>query len=61
MADINIQRKSSNAIWWILGIVALVLIVWFVMRGTGEQPMTQAPAQALPSFTASAGVAATLT
>jgi len=61
MAEINIQRKSSNAIWWILAIVAVVLIVWFLMAGTGRQPMTQAPAPALPSFAASAGGPVTIT
>ncbi|MBA2602831.1 MAG: hypothetical protein H0U94_04530, partial [Acidobacteria bacterium] len=44
-----------------LAIVAVVLIVWFLMAGTGRQPMTQAPAPALPSFAASAGVPVTIT
>lgn len=35
MADINIQRKSSNAVWWILGIVALVIVAWFLFTMMG--------------------------
>jgi hypothetical protein len=43
MAEINIQRKSSNALWWVLGIVALVILVWFLFTWMGadtRQPMT---------------------
>lgn len=31
MAEINIQRKSSNAIWWVIGIVVLAVVVWWLM------------------------------
>jgi hypothetical protein len=34
MAEINIQRKSSNALWWILGIVALVIIALYITART---------------------------
>jgi hypothetical protein len=39
MAEINIQRKSNNALWWILAIVAVVIIAWmlFAWTGTGQQ------------------------
>ncbi len=36
MAEINIQRKSSsNALWWILAIVAIAVIAWFLFARTG--------------------------
>ncbi len=36
MADINLQRKSStSALWWVLGIIALVIIIWMVWAWTG--------------------------
>jgi hypothetical protein len=35
MAEINVQRKSSNALWWVLGIVALVLVAWFLFAWMG--------------------------
>jgi hypothetical protein len=38
MAEINIQRKSSSALWWILAIVALVIVAWFLFgMGDGTQ------------------------
>lgn len=31
MADIDIERKSSNSwLWWLLGLLALALIIWLV-------------------------------
>lgn len=34
MAEINIQRKSgTNALWWILAIVAILVILWFLFAG----------------------------
>jgi hypothetical protein len=51
MAEINIQRKSSNTLWWILGIVAIVLLVWFLfawMGGDRTQPMTGTGSTGMP-------------
>lgn len=38
MADINIQHKSSNAVWWILGILALILVVWMLWGWMDTEP-----------------------
>lgn len=54
MAEINIQRKSSNTLWWILGIVALVILAWFLfawMGGDTTQPVTGAGVPAAPFAT----------
>lgn len=54
MANIDIQRKSSsNAIWWILGIVALVVLL-FVMFGRGNSPQTVGMAPDAPGVAAHA-------
>ena len=37
MAEINIQRRPSTAIWWIIGIIALAVIVWMLL-GWSTQP-----------------------
>lgn len=42
MAQINIQRKSSQAMWWILGLIALVLIVWWLFAaGTPDRGISR--------------------
>ncbi len=40
MAEINIQRKSTSWLWWVLGIVAVLLIVWAIasMWNTRTEP-----------------------
>jgi hypothetical protein len=49
MAEINIQRsKSSNALWWILGIVAVVLIVWLLFTWTGGTRTVSTDVPGLP-------------
>lgn len=41
MADINIQRRSSHAVWWVLGLIALIVIAWMVWSGrTGTTGMS---------------------
>jgi type VI protein secretion system component VasK len=30
MAEIQIQRKSPGTVWWVLGIVALIVVVWMM-------------------------------
>jgi hypothetical protein len=37
MAEINIQPKSSsNAMWWILAIVGLLIVGWFLFAGNAN-------------------------
>lgn len=39
MSDINIQRKSgSHMMWWMLGIVALVIVGWLLFANTDTNP-----------------------
>lgn len=35
MADINIERKGKSPLPWVLGLLALVLIAFLVMRSLG--------------------------
>jgi hypothetical protein len=63
MAEINIQRKSgSHAMWWILALVALLVIGWlFFARGMDTPAQTttsEAPPAAL-EFAPRPGVLAT--
>lgn len=42
MSEINIQRKSgTNMLWWILGIVALLIVAWLLFANTGTDPQTR--------------------
>ena len=36
MADINIQRRSSHAVWWVLGLIALLVIAWMLWSGRAD-------------------------
>lgn len=40
MADINVQRRSSNAVWWIIGIVAAVILLWLLFGWGNTGTMT---------------------
>ena len=40
MADINVQRKSSNALWWIIGLIALLVVLWFILSWGTEPGIT---------------------
>ena len=40
MADINVQRKSPSAIWWILGVVALLILLWVLFGWDVDPAMT---------------------
>lgn len=47
MADINLQRKSSSgALWWVLGIVALIILIWMIWAwmDTGRTGTVRGPA-----------------
>lgn len=36
MGEINIQQKSGSAVlWWMLGIVALLIVAWLLFANTG--------------------------
>ena len=38
MADIDVVKKSGSRAWiWILLVIAIALVLWFVMAGTGQQ------------------------
>ncbi|HYR09052.1 MAG TPA: hypothetical protein VEQ60_14820 [Longimicrobium sp.] len=36
MADINIERKRKSPLPWIIGLLALALLAFFLMRGRGD-------------------------
>jgi hypothetical protein len=36
MADINIERKKRSPLPWILGLLALALLAFLLMRGMGR-------------------------
>jgi len=36
MADINIERKKRSPLPWILGLLALALLAFFLLRGRGD-------------------------
>ncbi|RPJ77701.1 MAG: hypothetical protein EHM13_15650 [Acidobacteria bacterium] len=38
MADIDIQRKSSSWLWWVFGIIAVLLIIWAIASMWNAQP-----------------------
>lgn len=41
MSEINIQRKSgSGVMWWVLGIIALLILVWLMFGNVFTNPQT---------------------
>ena len=32
MADIDIRHRSWSAVWWILGLIAIILVVWMLFE-----------------------------
>ena len=48
MADINVQRKSSSALWWVLGILALIVLLWFLFAWDTEPGVTMIPGGSAP-------------
>lgn len=41
MSEINIQRKSgSSALWWALGIIALLILAWLLFANMGTDAQT---------------------
>jgi hypothetical protein len=60
MTNIDIQRKEGPGIWpWLIGALALVLVIWAVVeftgtgtdRGTATPAAEQAPAETYPPVT----------
>lgn len=49
MADIDVQRKSSTAwLWWLLGLVALAMLIWVITAGDDNVEVASAPVAAAP-------------
>ena len=42
MADINIERKRKSPLPWIIGLLALALLAFFLMRGRGDDDVEPA-------------------
>lgn len=52
MADIDVVKGRSNSwIWWIVAIVAVLLIAMMLMRGSDREPATNAPARSSSTAT----------
>jgi hypothetical protein len=32
MADIDIRRRSWSAVWWILGLIVIILVLWMLLE-----------------------------
>jgi hypothetical protein len=41
MADINIERKRKSPLPWILGLLALALLAFLLMRNRGDDDVEQ--------------------
>lgn len=45
MAEINVQRRSSSGLWWIIGLVALAILIWALFAWSGaDDTVVQIPA-----------------
>lgn len=50
MADIDVERKSSMAwLWWLLGLLALALVAWLLLRGDDEPEVAAVDPVAVPA------------
>jgi hypothetical protein len=38
MADTNLRHTPSAAVWWILGILAIVVLMWFLFAQEAADP-----------------------
>ena len=52
MADINIERKKRSPFPWILGLVALLLLAFFLMRGRGDDDVERTEGTVVDTTTA---------
>ncbi len=52
MADIDVVKgRSSNWMWWVIGAVIVLLLVMFLLRGSGANEPARSPTGA-PSTSA---------
>lgn len=59
MADINVERKRGGGMLpWILGLLALLLLIWLLSRFLGGDGDEAAGTTAVPDTTAAASTAA---
>lgn len=48
MAHLEVQRKSGiSPIWWIVGLIILVALIWWVVAGRGTRDVADMPANAV--------------
>lgn len=43
MAEIDVERKSSSWIWWVIGLIILVLIMWAWLAGDDDEDAVVTP------------------
>lgn len=43
MADINIERKRKSPLPWIIGVLALALLAFMLMRSCGDDEVEEQP------------------
>ncbi len=58
MADINIERKRTNILPWIIGLIALALLAWALLGLFGGDERTAATEGGAIADTAAAAVGA---
>jgi len=58
MADINIERKRTNILPWIIGLIALALLAWALLGLFGGDGRTAATERGAIADTAAAAVGA---
>lgn len=51
MADIDTQRRSSNAPLWILAVIALLLLIWLLFGWANSPAATRRPVTSMPTAT----------
>jgi hypothetical protein len=43
MADLNVERTSSAAVWWLIGIVVLAVLLWLAFGWGSQEGITSIP------------------
>lgn len=59
MAEINIERKRRNLLPWILGLLALAVIAFLLMRGRGRDDAEPREGTVVDTTTATTAAPAT--
>jgi hypothetical protein len=36
MAEINVQRRPANPVWWIVGVIAMLIVIWAIFAWVGN-------------------------